>query len=118
MTIKTRKSETAVPANESAYTSEAGYAAMMQWYTTSMAKSKVPYESRSVATRYGETHLLAAGPADAPPVVFLHGMEGSALSWKPQVSQLATSFRTYALDIIGSCGKSAAVRLSHDNTEF
>lgn len=105
-------------AEPSTYTSEAGYATMMKWYATSVARSPIPYESITVPTRYGETHLLAAGPADAPPVVLLHGMEGTALSWKPQVTTLHTAFRVYALDIIGSCGKSAPVRLSHENGEY
>lgn len=105
-------------ANGSSYTSEAGYAAMMKWYATSLEKSAVSYESITVPTRYGETHLLAAGPADAPPVVLLHGMEGTGLSWKPQVPALHSAFRVYALDIIGSCGKSAPARLAFDNNEY
>lgn len=91
---------------------------MMKWYAAGVATSAVPYESMIVPTRFGETHLLAAGPKDAPPVVLLHGMEGTGLSWKPQINTLASSFRLYALDIIGSCGKSAPVRLSHDNGEY
>lgn len=91
---------------------------MMRWYAAGVAKSAVPYESLIVPTRYGETHLLAAGPKNAPPVVLLHGMEGTGLSWQPQINTLAASFRLYALDIIGSCGQSAPVRLSHDNGEY
>ena len=91
---------------------------MMTWYAASLAKSPISYESLTVPTRYGKTHLLAAGPADAPPVVLLHGMEGTGLSWKPQVPALHTAFRVYALDIIGSCGQSAPVRLSHENAEY
>jgi pimeloyl-ACP methyl ester carboxylesterase len=91
---------------------------MMKWYASSVANSTIPYESITVPTRYGKTHLLAAGPADAPPVVLLHGMEGTALSWKPQAAALHTAFRLYALDIIGSCGKSAPVRLSYENGEY
>lgn len=91
---------------------------MMNWYAISIANSTVPYESMTVPTRYGATHLLAAGPQDAPPVILLHGMEGTGLSWKPQTAALHTAFRVYALDIIGSCGKSAPVRLSHTNAEY
>jgi pimeloyl-ACP methyl ester carboxylesterase len=105
-------------ATTSAYASEAGYRAMMRWYAATLASATVPYESITVATRFGDTHLLAAGPTGAPPVVFLHGMEGSGLSWKPQVRELAASFRTYAVDIIGSCGRSAPVRLSLTNGEY
>ncbi len=102
----------------STYTCEAGYAAMMRWYATSLAELRVPYESISVSTRYGDTHLLAAGPQDAPSVILLHGMEGTALGWKPQITALHSAFRVYAPDIIGSCGKSAPVRLSHANGEY
>lgn len=105
-------------AETATYTSDAGYATMIKWYAASLANSPIPYESMTVPTRYGETHLLAAGPANAQPVVLLHGMEGTALSWKPQTVALHTAFRVYALDIIGSCGKSAPVRLSHDNGEY
>jgi pimeloyl-ACP methyl ester carboxylesterase len=90
----------------------------MKWYAACVAHSAVPYESITVPTRYGSTHLLAAGPQDAPPVVLLHGMEGTGLSWKPQIQALHSAFRLYALDIIGSCGKSAPVRLAHDNGEY
>ena len=78
---------------------------------------QIPYESITVPTRYGDTHLVAAGPQDATPVVLLHGMEGNAASWRRQLAGLHGQFRLYALDIIGSAGKSAPMRLSHDNHE-
>jgi pimeloyl-ACP methyl ester carboxylesterase len=98
---------------ESSFTSTAGYEAMMAWYATCEEHASVPVESLTVPTRYGETHLLAAGPADAPPVVLLHGTEGTALSWRYQLRDLAADFRLYALDIIGSAGKSASARPSY-----
>ena len=95
---------------DSAFTSAAGYDAMRAWYAACEEHASVPVESLAVPTRYGETHLLAAGPAAAPPVVLLHGTEGTALSWRYQLRELASDFRLYALDIIGSAGKSAAAR--------
>ncbi len=91
---------------------------MMRWYAASLAELRVPYESITVPTRYGDTHLLAAGPNDAPAMILLHGMEGTALGWKPQITALHSAFRIYALDIIGSCGKSAPVRLSYENAGY
>ena len=116
--INTNDDATANRSACGAYTCEAGYAAMMDWYAAGLVNSAVPYESITVPTRYGDTHLLAAGPTDAPPVVLLHGMEGTGLSWEPQTAVLHTAFRVYALDIMGSCGKSAPVRLSHENAAY
>lgn len=103
------------------FSSPAGYEAMQAWYGALLAKKEAHYESRIVPTRFGDTHLLTAGPADAPPVILLHGMEGTALSWRYQLDALSSGLRLYALDIIGSAGKSAPTRLphtGHDNAEW
>jgi pimeloyl-ACP methyl ester carboxylesterase len=102
----------------SLYSSRKGHAAMMSWYAAGLTRMDVACESLTVPTRFGETHLLAAGPADAPPVILLHGMEGNAVSWRYQLKELASSFRLYALDIIGSAGRSAPRRLSHTGLEY
>ncbi|HEX8033041.1 MAG TPA: hypothetical protein VF510_04305, partial [Ktedonobacterales bacterium] len=73
------------------FSSHAGYAAMQAWYAALLAKNQISYESHIVPTRFGDTHLLAAGPADAPPVILLHGMEGTALSWRYQLDALSSS---------------------------
>lgn len=90
---------------------------MMEWYKRALEADPIAYESITVPTRFGDTHMVAAGPADAPPVILLHGMEGNAASWRLQLAGLYGRFRLYALDIIGSAGKSAPTRLSHDNHE-
>jgi pimeloyl-ACP methyl ester carboxylesterase len=94
-----------------------GHAAMMAWYDRSLKHTNLPYESITVPTRHGDTHMIAAGRASAPPVILLHGMEGNAASWRHQLIGLADHFRLYAVDIIGSAGKSAPTRLSHINDE-
>jgi pimeloyl-ACP methyl ester carboxylesterase len=91
---------------------------MMEWYARGLSRTKLVHDAIVVPTRYGETHMVAAGPQDAPPVVLLHGMEGNAASWRHQMASLAPDHRVYALDIIGSAGKSATTRLSHDNHEY
>lgn len=100
------------------YNSPDGHTAMMAWYARGLAQAPVPYESITVPTRFGDSHLLAAGSADAPPVILLHGMEGNALSWRYQMDELRADFRLYALDIIGSAGKSTPVRLSHQGHDY
>jgi hypothetical protein len=45
-------------------------------------------------------------------------MEGNALSWRMQLHALADSFRLYALDIIGSAGRSAPARLAFAGHQY
>ena len=100
------------------FSSPRGHAAMMDWYARALERLHIEHEAITVPTRFGDTHMVAAGPKDAPPVVLLHGMEGNAASWRHQLLGLYRDFRLYALDIVGSAGKSHPVRLSHDNNEY
>jgi pimeloyl-ACP methyl ester carboxylesterase len=43
----------------------------------------------------------AAGPMDAPPIVFLHGASYTRKAWGMQLQALADEFRVYALDLPG-----------------
>lgn len=94
-----------------------GHAAMMTWYERALERAQIACDSITVPTRYGESHIVAVGPKDAEPLVLLHGMEGNAASWRHQLAGLQTEFRLYALDIIGSAGKSVPTRLEHDNND-
>lgn len=99
------------PAN--IFKSEAGYRATMAWHDDMLARLPDSVEVRRVKTRFGETHLLAAGPADAPPVVLVPGLGGNALLWRTQLVDFADAFRLYALDVPGQTGRSAPVHLPH-----
>ena len=99
------------------FSTEGGHAAMMKWYEHALQDAHINFESIVVSTRFGESHLVAAGPPDAPALVLLHGMEGNAASWRHQLAGLQADFRLYALDIIGSAGKSVPTRLDQDNDD-
>src|SRR5687767_83874 len=71
--------------NVSLYKSSRGYAAMMRTYHRQLARWPVPVREMELPTRYGETHLLACGPEDAPPLVLLHGLAANALVWRPNI---------------------------------
>ena len=97
---------------KSIYRTTEGEAEIHAIYDRQLARLKLPYESRMVNTRFGNTHVLVLGPQAAPPVVMLQGGNTTSpltLSWiRPMIGK----YRVYAPDTIGHPGKSAPVRLS------
>jgi pimeloyl-ACP methyl ester carboxylesterase len=100
------------------YKSPAGYAAMMAWYDAAIRRLPVPCESLVVPTRHGDTHIVAAGPPNAPAVVLLHALSANAALWARQLPALTQSYRVYAPDIIGMSGKSAPTRLPYGGPAY
>src|SRR5829696_3755969 len=62
----------------SIYKSPEGEAEIRTLYDEALARLGPDYESLIVGTRFGDTHVLALGPEDSPPAVFLLG--GNALN--------------------------------------
>lgn len=81
-------------------------------YDKHLVRTDIVTESRMIPTRFGETHVLLAGPESGSPLVLLHGgntINPTTLWW---IKPLMTKYRVYAPDTIGHPGKSAPVRLS------
>lgn len=97
--------DTTYPAN--LYKSAESYAAMTAFYNRSLETLPAAVESHYVDTRFGSTHMLVAGPADAPPLLLIQGMAGSAVLWHHQLADFAARHRVYALDTVGQPGRSA-----------
>ena len=57
----------------SIYKSPQGRAEILRLYDEALARLGIEYEDLTVGTRFGETHVLATGPEDAPPVMVLPG---------------------------------------------
>lgn len=74
--------------------------------------------SHQVKTRFGDTHMLIAGPAEAPPLIVVHGgMGNSALAlWNGL--PLIERFRVHAVDVLGHSVKGADVRLRMNSAEY
>lgn len=100
------------------YKSPEGYRALMAFYDANLERWPVPYECHTVPTRHGETHIIASGLPDAPPLVLIRGAGGNALLWAPAIAHLSRSFRTYAVDVIGESGKSAPDRPSYKGPAY
>jgi len=57
-------------------------------YDKALKLWKVPYEELMIPTRFGETHIVVAGSADAEPLILIHGMKFSATMWYPNIEML------------------------------
>lgn len=96
----------------SIYKSRAGEAEIQALYDEALDDLGLRYESLTVGTRAGHTHVIAVGPEDAPPVVFLPGgnfLNPTCLRW---FSSLAADHRLYAPDLVGHPGRSSQTRPS------
>jgi pimeloyl-ACP methyl ester carboxylesterase len=88
------------------FTSSKGESEVMSAYQSIMRKWTVPYKELTISTSFGETHVIVSGPEDAPPVVLLHALLASAMSWYRNVEALSHTYRVYAVDVIGEGNKS------------
>ena len=96
----------------SIYRSPEGRAEMLALYDEALGRLGTGCENRTVATSFGETHVLTIGPEDAPPLVVLQGgnfVNPLCLAW---FLPLAGEYRLIAPDIVGQPGLSAETRPS------
>lgn len=100
------------------YRSEAGAQLLREHYLRALAHWPVDHEQHRVPTPEGETFVLSCGPADADPLVLLHGSGANSTQWMSRVAELATRFRVYAIDIIGEPGLSAPARPPLDSDRY
>lgn len=92
------------------FKTEAGRARYLAAYEAALEDWPVPSEALDTETALGPTHLIASGPADAPPLILLHSLAGTGLVWRPNIAALSATHRCYAIDIPGQGGNSAATR--------
>jgi hypothetical protein len=90
----------------SAFRSPAGEAAFLAAYGAALREWPVPCEELDVPTRFGTTHVVAAGPTDAPAFVLLHGYMATSVMWAPNIADFSRGHRVYAIDIMGQPSKS------------
>lgn len=102
----------------SIYRSEAARVAIYELYERARERLHFATESRMVPTRFGETHVLVAGPPDGPPVVALQGgnvVNPLTLAW---LTPLVDRCRIYAPDTIGQPGKTLGNRVSANDSSL
>ena len=113
-----QKDSADLPGRMKLYKSVNGFEAVMGWYGDVTAMIDADVDSKYVATRFGRTHMLVAGPKDAPPLLLIPGISGCAPLWRRQIPEFAKNFRVYALDIVGQPGKSDPITPSYLNDDF
>ena len=96
----------------SIYRSPMGRRALEDVYTDAVDKLGIDVDERYIETRYGNTHVLLAGPASGSPIVVFHGGNATnpmTLAW---YAGLAEEYRLIAPDTIGQPGFSAEMRVN------
>lgn len=94
------------------YRSVDGFHQTMALYDSILERWGVAYESHTVATRHGKTHVITCGAPSAPPLVLLHGAAVNALMWQPNAAELSQRLRLILPDIPGHLGRSEPVHFS------
>lgn len=87
-------------------------------YENALRTWPIPYEEFDVPTSFGETHVVASGPKEAPPLVLLHGNFASVTMWRHNVAALSRGHRVFALDTIDDLGKSLPTRLPRSRADY
>jgi len=92
------------------FKSEAGREAIIAAYNKIMDQWPIPYEDITISTRHGETHIIACGKRESPPLILLHGSGSNATMWIGDIVAYAEQYRVYAIDLPGEPGKSEPIR--------
>jgi len=88
------------------FRSEKAQQAYLANYDLRASEWPVAAEARHVETSDGQTYVRISGPADAPPLVLLSGVNASSLMWLPNIADLSQNHRVYAVDNIYDFGRS------------
>jgi len=100
------------------YKSEEGREKMMKAYSEALSMWRVPYVETDVDTAWGKTHVITCGKTGGKPLVLLHGGSSNSSFWLTSIKDLSTGHRVYAVDTIGDCGKSRAVKLPEKPKDY
>ena len=90
----------------------------MDAYEESLKLWPIPYETTTIPTRIGETHVIICGLKDAKPLVMLHGASASATMWFSNVGELGAKYRIYAVDTVTDVGKSKVTTIPKKRKEL
>ncbi|HKO47207.1 MAG TPA: alpha/beta hydrolase [Polyangiaceae bacterium] len=100
------------------FVSDSAKSKALAWFETFRAALPVATTGHYVDTPQGRTHVLVAGPENAPPLVCLHGALASSAHVLPELGSLVEHYRVYAVDVVGQSVMSEDVRLALDDDSY
>ncbi|MFF2550403.1 alpha/beta fold hydrolase [Nocardia sp. NPDC058058] len=75
-------------------------------YAEAEALWPLPATTMDIATSLGSTHIRRSGAGEGTPIVLLHNFGGNGLMWRSVVETFARDRVVYALDTVGTAGRS------------
>lgn len=87
-------------------------------YDAMLKQWPVPYDELYIPTQFGDTHVIASGSQDSPPLILFHSAGSGAVQWFRNVGPFSQRHRTYAVDVIGEVNKSITTRRLNERQEF
>jgi pimeloyl-ACP methyl ester carboxylesterase len=100
------------------YRTEKSRGILLEFYDSMLQRWAFPHESMTIPTRFGESHIVAAGQKQKPALVLLHGAASNLLGWGGAIPEYMRDFRVVAPDIPGDADRSAPKRLSWDDGDY
>ncbi|GAB5551836.1 MAG: enantioselective carboxylesterase CesB [Saprospiraceae bacterium] len=102
----------------SLYKSEIGKREIFELYDQKLSSLAIDYQSKTLDTSFGKTHVLITGNEKAPPLMILHGSNGCAPIGLETYPELSKAFRVFAVDVLAQPNKSAETRLSMKDNSY
>nr|WP_231496535.1 alpha/beta fold hydrolase [Rhodococcus sp. UNC363MFTsu5.1] len=78
----------------------------------------IPSTQLDVPTSFGSTHVRRSGSGDKTPIVLLHSVGANSLQWHFVVEDLSRDRVVYALDTIGTAGRSVQTAPLTSESDF
>jgi len=103
------------------FTSPAGRQRFQESYDEGMRLLPAPAAVHDVRTAFGEVRVYRFGATGGVPIMLLHGRNGTAVSWQPNIAPLAERRTVYAVDLLGEAGASvqtAPIRDADDHAAW
>lgn len=91
---------------------------VLKLYDEKLESLNISYESISVPTQYGNTHVIVTGNPENPPIVLVHGSNGCAPIALETYQNLHKKYRVYAVDVLAQPNRSAETRLSMKDDSY
>jgi len=103
---------------KSLFKSEEGKKQIFNLYDAKLASLNIDYQYETVDTQFGSTNVIITGDPANPPIILVHGSNGSAPIALETYQNLHKKYRIYAVDVLAQPNKSAETRLSMKDDSY